>query len=229
MLVSVLLPTRGRLAWLQESLDSLFECAAHPEDIEVLLGMDDDDTVTQKDIQPYLAKYPTVKSIEFPRHGYAGLHHYVNGLAQQGVGRYFLLWNDDARMKTKRWDDVLRNTLEKDKGQLRVYQVQNNSGVDVFGLVPREWIETLGHLSLAAPYDSWVNDIADTLGINTPISIYAHHIIGEERENSSCVAPIPSEAYRIGQQQLYSQEGIAQRRRDAAKLHCIVYPDLEEC
>ena len=223
MFLSVLLPTRKRLRWLQESLDSLFESAANPDDIEVLLAMDSDDHDTQKGLAEYLTKYPTVRIVEFERKGYAGLHFYMNGLAAVARGQYFLLWNDDARMVSKRWDEVVRLTVASQDGPY-VYQVQNNSGVDVFALVPRQWYEILGHISQVAPYDSWINDIADTLEVNKPIPISAVHFIGDERLEADYV-PVPAEGYRIGQEQLFSEEAVRQRRVDIARLRFTLYSD----
>lgn len=223
MFLSVILPTRKRLRWLQETLDSLYESAANPEEIEVLLGMDSDDKETQNGIKSYLEKYKAVRIIEFEPVGYQNLHIYVNGLAKEARGSYLLLWNDDARMQTKRWDEVVRLTVAKQSTPL-VYQLRSNHNADIFALVPHRWYEVLGHLSQAAPYDSWINDLADTLEVNTPISVYAVHFIGDERKAADYVS-IPSEAYQIGQQQLYSHAAIQQRRIDIAKLRYVLYPE----
>jgi hypothetical protein len=223
MFLSVILPTRKRLRWLQETLDSLYEVAANPEEIEVLLGMDSDDQETQSGIAPYLAKYPNVRILEFDPVGYQNLHVYVNGLAKEARGSYLLFWNDDARMQTKRWDEIIRLTVANQKIPL-VYQLQSNHKADIFAAVPRQWYEVLGHISQAAPYDSWINDLADTLEVNTPISVYAIHFIGDERKAAEYIA-IPSEAYQIGQQQLYSHAAIQQRRIDIAKLRYVLYPE----
>ena len=45
-IISVLLPTRGRTEVLRKSLKSLVEKATKPERIEILFGIDEDDTDT---------------------------------------------------------------------------------------------------------------------------------------------------------------------------------------
>ena len=49
--VSVLLPTRGRPEWLKESVMSLWSQAAHPNALELILKVDEDDEPTRKMVE----------------------------------------------------------------------------------------------------------------------------------------------------------------------------------
>src|SRR5690606_8725158 len=98
--IFVLLPSRGRPGPLVESVASLRELADDPARIEVLVAVDPDDPDTAqaaRDCEAEAWRAPE-------RFGYARLHEYVNALAHQAGGDWMLLWNDDARMRTRGWD-----------------------------------------------------------------------------------------------------------------------------
>lgn len=227
MLYSFLIPTRRRLQWLKETVDSIYGSAAEPSRVEVVLAIDDDDLDVKAGIETYFAEkeYPAPCICIFPPLGYKNLHIYMNNLAQKAKGDRLILFNDDARMVTVDWDLLLDKEIAKEEGWPLVYQLDNNHFPDIFAVVPRQWVEVLGHISESTAYDSWISDVAKGLGVNRQVSVFARHFAGEKDVVYEYkTAP---EQYRIGQNHYYSEESIAARGVDVKKLRCFIYSDAD--
>ena len=111
-IISVLLPTRGRTEVLRKSLKSLVEKATKPERIEILFGIDEDDTDTLDYIKDVISVDLKELGIEsrasiFKPLGYENLHIYVNTLAGNAQGEWLFFWNDDCLMVSEGWDEVI--------------------------------------------------------------------------------------------------------------------------
>ena len=96
-LFSLIVPTRGRPAQLRRMLDSVAGTAAHPERIEVVLVVDDNDprslvTHSRLDV----------------RHAIGPPNRTMGALNNAGFavssGRYVMLLNDDVIVRTAGWD-----------------------------------------------------------------------------------------------------------------------------
>lgn len=161
MNISVLLPSRGRLRLLMRSTDSLLAKAHDPDQLEILVGLDPDDVTAGELPTPP----PQVTLVRFgERYGYARLHEYVNRLAEQASGHWLMLWNDDAIMPTPNWDQVI---MAQRDGVLFPHNNHTCGGgwcCNVFPIWPRAWTGLLGHVSLNAHCDSWIQEIGDRLG-----------------------------------------------------------------
>ena len=101
--ITVLLPTRGRPELLEKSIKSLMDKATNPADIEIMLGLDEDDTATTEYIKETIAPYLQELGVEaraniFKPLGYENLHTYVNTLAGAATGEWLFFWNDDGLM-----------------------------------------------------------------------------------------------------------------------------------
>ena len=113
--ISIILPTRGRTdGALQDSIKSLLENATNPELIEVMLGVDDDDKESLDWVNNEAADFVKTwgcacKAKVFQPLGYEQLNVYVNLLCHSSTGNWLFLWNDDALMQTKGWDEVVRS------------------------------------------------------------------------------------------------------------------------
>lgn len=166
VLVSVLLPSRGRPVPLAEAVASLRDLADQPDRLEVLVAADDDDPPTVRAAEEIGA---TV--LVSPRHGYAGLHLYVNALARRASGTWLALWNDDARMLTRGWD---QRVAEAPVGVLWPREAAYPD-CNTFPIVHRSIVDALGHVSLNPHYDSWLQEIADELGIHHRVDIEILH------------------------------------------------------
>lgn len=155
MKVSVLLPTRERAQMAKESIESL-----GGGDFEVLLYVDTDD--------PQLKAYKSlasdrVKVFVEPRLTYANFHRMVNFLAKKAKGDWLLLFNDDMRI------DGDWKVPDADKPQVLNFWDPNNMRNNLAPIISRSMYETMGHFSLSTHCDSWVQDIANELGIHVPV------------------------------------------------------------
>lgn len=166
-MISVLLPSRGRPESLTLSVESLRSLAHRPENIDVLVAADPDDheTVAAAD------RCHTAVWIAPERFGYAQLHRYVNALAGMSSTEWLLLWNDDARMLTPGWDERVT------EAPASVLWPRHNGSpyLNVFPVVHRTVVDTIGHFSLSPHCDSWVQDVAAAAGIHRRIDVEALH------------------------------------------------------
>lgn len=166
-MISVLLPSRGRPKALAETATGLLDLAAEPDDIEILVAADLDDTATQAEDLPQQARVWTAPE----RYGYSRLHEYVNRLAEQADGDWLMLWNDDARILTQGWDAIVH---EQPPGVLWPHS-NDIPTCNTFPIWPRTWTEHLGHVSLSPHCDSWIQYLGQALGRHERVDIEILH------------------------------------------------------
>jgi len=177
--ITVLLPTRGRPEILKSSLESLIDRASNPKDIEVMLGIDEDDPETIEFVKEKIAPYLQENGVEaraniFKPIGYENLHNYVNTLAGNGQGEWLFFWNDDGIMVTEGWDEV----IDSYTGQFKLLAPKDNHNghpYAIFPVVPRDWYILVGHLSQNAQNDAWLSHIAYMLDIFERIDVEFIH------------------------------------------------------
>lgn len=131
------------------------------KDIEILIYVDYD--------EPELHKYSLLANdfttvIIGPRFTYKKLHEYYNLLAKISKGDWLMLWNDDAEMTNPDWTSKLPIP---DKPV--VINFDENPLNNLFPIISRQMYEAMGHFSLSPHNDSWVQDIANDMGIHTYI------------------------------------------------------------
>ncbi|WP_433364068.1 glycosyltransferase family 2 protein [Streptosporangium sp. CA-115845] len=166
-MISVLLPSRRRPESLVDSIGSLRVMADNPDGLEILVAADPDDPDTAVAAERSRA----ICWVAPTRYGYHRLHEYANHLARLASGEWLLLWNDDARMLTPGWDSRVE---EADRGVL--WPAHNDSHLlDIFPIVHRSIVETLGHFSLSPHCDSWMQDIATAVGAHHRIPVTILH------------------------------------------------------
>lgn len=176
--ISILLPTRGRTTQLLRSVDSLIDLADEPKEIQWLFGFDNDDLETYQWFQEHVL--PSIMTsgarytcMGFEPLGYSKLNEYVNKLASRATGDWFVFWNDDAVMQTSGWDtEIYSHTGEF---CLQAFDTHNKHPYSIFPIVPREWYELIGHLSLHQLNDAWLSQIAWMLDIVKQIPVMVQH------------------------------------------------------
>lgn len=108
MLVSFLIPTRGRVDQLLQSMKQSISTSIEPENIEFCIRVDDDDTSTLERIEEIKELHPNIQLIIGSRlTGYSSIHLMYNELAEIAKGTYFYLYNDDAFLETEGWDLII--------------------------------------------------------------------------------------------------------------------------
>jgi hypothetical protein len=176
--IAILLPTRGRTEALTRSLIGLLEKADSPESIQVLLGLDTDDTVGiahfRQELQPKLDQLDVdYTAMTFEPMGYSQLHDYVNTLARNSSADWMFFWNDDAVMETVGWDtEIVRHTGEF---KLLAVHTHNDHPYSIFPIVPRAWLDIIGHLSLHSMNDAWLSQNAYCVDVWKRIEVNVLH------------------------------------------------------
>ncbi len=103
-LCSFILPSRSRPYGLHVALTSIFRQAADPKDIEVIVGLDEDDEITLRRISEFNA-YPGAQLHIKPRYH---LYQRIEDMAALAQGEWITFWNDDASIIGMEWDNELR-------------------------------------------------------------------------------------------------------------------------
>ena len=170
MTISILLPTRKRVKQLEKSVGSLLDNAKHPEKIQPLFGVDEDDTETLEFLKN--KNYKNQSVLKFKRLGYENLHIYNNSLCAYAQGTWCMFFNDDAIMNTKHWDEK----IEAVKG-FKVLRVKEQTGhpYSIFPIFPWDWFRLLDHISLHGQNDAWISEIAYMLDIMENVDIEVTH------------------------------------------------------
>lgn len=179
VVLSILLPTRGRREMLKRSVESLVNTASIPGRIELLLGIDEDDEGIQEYLKEEIAPLLMEKKVEcranmFQPLGYENLHLYVNHLASTATGDWLVFWNDDGVMLSEGWDDVIASYT----GQFKLLAFKDNHNghpYSIFPILPRDWFTLMEHLSMNAQNDAWLSHIAYMLDIFERIDVEFLH------------------------------------------------------
>lgn len=176
--ISILLPTRGRTTQLERSVMSLIDLADDPSRLQWCLGFDTDDQdsfaycrdVILPKIQHSGARYTC---LGFQPLGYHRLNEYVNRLAHASDGEWMVFWNDDAVMQTQGWDSVISS--HTGRFCLQAFDTHKKHPYSIFPIVPRAWLDVIGHLSLHQLNDAWLSQIAWLLDIMVRIDVVVDH------------------------------------------------------
>lgn len=143
-----------------------------------MLGFDEDDSRGlehfERSLEPWLVgKNINYTAMAFEPIGYSRLNEYVNTLAANVNADWYCFWNDDAIMETNAWDQVITDRT----GEFKILAVHthNDHPYSIFPIVPRAWLETLGHLSPHQISDAWISQQAYMLDVWERIEIYVTH------------------------------------------------------
>lgn len=98
--ISLLLPTRGRPHWVQRLFESLAAETSRPEDLEVVLYLDDDDDA-RYDLGCTAFELVTIVG---PR---ASMGAYNTACLNRASGDIMILMNDDVIVRTRDWDRIV--------------------------------------------------------------------------------------------------------------------------
>ena len=176
--IAIILPTRGRTEALTRSLIGLLEKANNLDHIQVLLGLDNDDTVGiahfQNSLQPTLDEMGVAyTAMSFEPLGYSRLNEYINTLSKESSADWIFFWNDDALMESHDWDiEIAKHT---GKFKLLAVHTHNDHPYSIFPIVPRAWLDLIGHLSLHSMTDAWLSQIAYMVDIWERIDVHVLH------------------------------------------------------
>lgn len=139
-MISVLIPSRGRVERLLETIKS-FEGLG----VEILVAVDEDDPQLDAYQRSHLNLFIT------PRYGYAHLEKYFNDLAGNAKGEWLLPWNDDARLVEGNPEELVKD-LRSDRFHVVIF-----GGDKHFPMMSRGLYDWLGHVSMGPSVDSYLH------------------------------------------------------------------------
>lgn len=151
MLVSFLIPTRGRLSSLIEGIQSIKEKASPEAKIEFLVRADEDDAETLAGRNRIIGEV-----LVGPRWcGYNSVYRFYNELAAKSIGDWLVLWNDDTFMKTRDWDRLLPSP---DRAQV-IWLHSPTSCTWAFPAMSRKLYELWGCFAPSSPADTIIFEL----------------------------------------------------------------------
>lgn len=176
-MISILLPTRGRPAFLTRFVDSAIDLAERPDELEFVIVMDDDDRSYDDWIAPRQAL--VVRSER------KTLALYYNDACDLAQGPIYLLGSDDLVVRTQGWDTKVHDAFARYPD--RIVNVFANDGAPEenkqFASIPfihQNWVDVIGRY--LPPYfsgdfvDTWYNDVAEALGRKFKLDVLIEHM-----------------------------------------------------
>src|SRR3989344_1414551 len=157
--LSLLVPSRERAESLKFSLNSL---GLDRNNLEVLVWVDGDDA--QLDLYRAIAKEnKRIRLFIKPRIGYLQYHLMMDFLAQQAVGEWQMLWNDDAYMEHVEWYDTFIEyaSLNPPLTEPVLLNIWGQGRPQhFFPVISKKYFEIVGHWSQMTICDTWIKHIA---------------------------------------------------------------------
>ena len=159
-LVSILIPTRGRVQKLLHAVDSCWSLACEKKLLEFVFKVDDDDQETLAIVEKLNAIVP-YKCLVTPRgRGYGDLHEWISMMAKLSSGVWILLFSDDAKMTTQGWDQQLAlHPMFEDGINLLIPKVVQRSPTNEFLFLSRTVFDVLGWMGPSPHVDTWLATI----------------------------------------------------------------------
>ncbi|MBC8303567.1 MAG: hypothetical protein H8E55_48385, partial [Pelagibacterales bacterium] len=147
--ITVLIPTRNRVDSLKEILDCLEKYTGDKQSLEVVIGLDKDDILTQNFLNESFNNFNfTIKPIASKRgKGYFDQPNRLRNMINNSNGNYFVHLADDMKIITNDWDKLLRNkikTLPSDEIYL-LYPKHNqkNQKWPLCQITSRKWFNSI--------------------------------------------------------------------------------------
>lgn len=221
-MISLLSPTRNRPNEILRLIDSVLTTADHPEEIELVLYIDEDDD----SYDSILAKDQgiQIKHKKGPRIIVSDMWNKCYDIAE---GPLYHHASDDFVYRSKGWDTIVKNTFDEwDDKILFLYgrDGHQDATLGTLGFLHKNWIETVGYFM--PPYfvvdwcDTWINDVAEELGRRLYKSeIYTEHLHPDAGKSEMDQTYLERDAIRIENSghSLY-QELAPKREEDVQKL-----------
>ena len=171
-LISVLIPSSNRPQGLRELCDSLFNNANNPNQIEVIVYFDLDDSYIPEYVEYFnelTLKYTNpVKTIIGPK---LVLSDYPNKLLQIASSDIFMNLGDDMRCKAKGWDEIIIEAINEYPDKINFVYVDDGywgPNLASHHIIHRNYVECLGYFY--PPFfdfgysDAWMFQVAQKVG-----------------------------------------------------------------
>lgn len=175
MKLSVIVSVRKNSKFISKLLFSIVKKTKHPEDIEVLLMTNENDT-WNKDMFEVMKTASNAKVFkENYKYGRAGLHKYFEALLPHTTGEWVLYLCDDHDIAVDGWDQKIFDLINANQLDYnKIYQIVPhcvNTG-SVIHILSRGWINTTHEIGKHPNVDSYLNYVAERLPTNRIYHVY---------------------------------------------------------
>lgn len=194
-MVSVLLPTRKRVAFLKRCIQSLVDTASKPDNFEVILRIHRDDSETIEALPELLSMAAVRVVIGMQYRGYDDLARFYEEAVAISNGTWVWVMNDDIVVESSFWDEIVLGIRHRQKvivmpAENRLNESVYTNDMDCpFMFLPNKcWEESLkkrGRTRFRNPFDRAIWTMLREDGFRTefvPVSIWHDHRTGEERD-----------------------------------------------
>ena len=161
--VSVLVPTRRRVARLQRLLDSWHATVTDPASAELLFRIDDDDQESKQFLQDYPHCVLTGPRLQ----GYRSLPQFFEQLRLKANGQLYLTGNDDMIFRTPNWPQLVCDVANQYPDGIfclgvDVYNAKNFP----FAIVSKKATDLIGYIHDSRLFwgDVFLRDVYATFG-----------------------------------------------------------------
>ena len=115
MKISMLLPTRGRPDRLNKFIESVATTTAHPENLEILIAVDQDDLASQSHVKYHITRYKGTLEIYMHIREQSEFinRDYYNWLSEKATGDLIWVLADDLVLNQFNWDDKIMPYVEE--------------------------------------------------------------------------------------------------------------------
>lgn len=150
---SIVLPSRGRPMQLKRLLDSLVSKTCLYDEVEVLVGIDNDDNITRDFIFKHLSAYDAINlKLVFRQQSSNLSNDYYNALCRLSTGKYLWVMNDDCEIMTQNWDVLILEKIRKSNWKIFVGVVNDSTRSEILGgafscfpMLSREAVDAMGY------------------------------------------------------------------------------------
>lgn len=161
--ISIILPTRKRIEFLNETIYSIYSLAdSNNVNFEVIIKVDFDDHETIEYIKNWNNEYENLYFlISSRKKGFMNLVDFQEDMIDLAKGKYILIANDDLTFETQNWNTILESRLK----EFKIYFPYINGYREGLWCIPKELYTVLGHISHHSQVDTYLNWLGQVLGI----------------------------------------------------------------
>lgn len=220
-LISILCPTRGRPVEFKRMVDSAFELATYPRQLEVIAYHDEDD----------ISGYYGFDRVQWVKGERIVLSQMWNECYLRSSGEILMHCGDDIVFRTSGWDTIVRAAFDASEDKILLVHgddgTPNTDALATHGFMHRRWVETVGYF--VPPYfssdwnDVWLTEVADMIGRRVKVPIVTDHMHYQfgKSEYDETYREREARGVEDGVVDIYMRK-LSERLQDAAKLKAVM-------
>jgi hypothetical protein len=191
-LISILVPSRGRVEELGQMVQSAYETAIYPRSLEVWAYVDQDDP----EYSNYISDWDCAPArfISGERRLLSECWNVCAKAAFLRGSEIVMHGGDDIVFRTPGWDQQVRDAFAASPDKILLVQGDdlspNREALATHGFVHRRWVETVGYflppLFSCDWNDVWLTEVADAIGrrVMLPfVTEHQHHSFGKRERD----------------------------------------------